>query len=323
MRTRRSWHFASGSLLISLLISVGAAALLASNASGDTSDTRLITITRKDKLGFGKVSVSTAFGVATVNRSLGGDHLNVLRLAPTDPMDGAPVPVTDPETTGTIASNILDQGAGGAGTFSPISGGGPLTQASLPLGGVARICILFTGCGTSLPLILTINNGATGVGVGGLITTGGFGPIRLSLINSPWQLGTATRLQSTANGAVITRMFGGFIHGPASDTSSTAKQSGVISLVTPVQVLINVLLEKRGETGKRNASSRRSEVGDREPHTWPVRNGLHRLVPQAGRPPMQVVRALVQGLAADRLDERVHQHVRYCIRRDVVRRAEA
>ena len=64
------------------------------------------------------------------------------------------------------------------------------------------------------------------------------GPVRVSLINSPWQIGTATRLVSTANGVVITRMYGGFIHGPESNTSSTAASSGVVQLVTPVQVLV-------------------------------------------------------------------------------------
>jgi hypothetical protein len=190
------------------------------------------------KLGFGKLGTVTGTGVVTLNASSGAGHLQTLRLAPTDPADAEPAPVTDPETTGTVVSNRVDDGQGRGGTFFPISGTGPLTQNTLALAGVARVCLAFVGCSTSLPLILTINNGATGVGVGGLITVGGAGPVRVSLINSPWQIGTATRLVSTANGVVITRMFGGFIHGPASNTSSTAKTSGVIQLVTPIQVLV-------------------------------------------------------------------------------------
>ena len=191
------------------------------------------------KLGFGKLGIATATGVVTVNSSNAGLHLNTLRIAPSDPMDGSPAPVTDPETTGTVASNIVDGGAGGGGTFAPISGANmssPLTQNVLALGGVARICLVVTGCGSSLPLILTVN-GTAGVGIGGIITIGFPGPIRVSLVNSPWQLKTATRLQSTGNGSVITRMHHGFVHGPASNTSSTAKVSGVVQLVTPVQVL--------------------------------------------------------------------------------------
>lgn len=190
------------------------------------------------KLGFGKLDLATSTGVVTINQSGGGDHLNTLRIAPTDPMDSAPSPVTDPETTGTIASFIIDGTFVQGATFAPISGGGPLTQNVLALGGVARVCLVLTGCNQFLPLILTVNNGATGVGIGGTISIGGAGPVRISVVNSPWQLGTATRLQSTANGVVITRMHHGFIHGPQSNTSSTAKASGIVQLITPIQVLV-------------------------------------------------------------------------------------
>ncbi|MBW2401069.1 MAG: hypothetical protein JRG80_17685, partial [Deltaproteobacteria bacterium] len=42
-------------------------------------------------------------GVATVNNSGGGSHLNTLRLAGGITGSGT-IPVTDPDTTGTIAS---------------------------------------------------------------------------------------------------------------------------------------------------------------------------------------------------------------------------
>jgi hypothetical protein len=194
------------------------------------------------KLGFGKVGTTTATGVVTVNSSNSGIHLDTLRLAPTDPADSSPAPVTDPETTGTIASNIVDGAVGAGGVFAPISGAAmsqPLTQNVLALGGIARVCLVLPGCGSSLPLILTTGAGTTqiGVGIGGTVTVGFPGPVRISLVNSPWQLKTATRLQSTANGVVITRMHHGFVHGPASNTSSTAKASGVVQLITPIQVL--------------------------------------------------------------------------------------
>jgi hypothetical protein len=192
------------------------------------------------KLSFGKVGVTTATGVVTVNSSNAGLHLNTLRIAPTDPADASPAPVTDPETTGTIASNILDGGNGLGGTFAPISGAAmsqPLTQNTLGIAGVTRVCLVVAGCASSLPLALTQNNGLTGLGVGGTVTVGFPGPLRISLINAPWQLKTATLLQSTANGVVITRMHHGFVHGPASNTSSTAKASGVIQLITPTQIL--------------------------------------------------------------------------------------
>jgi hypothetical protein len=216
--------------------------MLALSVAGSSS-AAIVTVltTLGTKLGFGKVGTGTATGVMTVNGSLGGDHLTTLRLAPTDPMDAAPVPVTDPETTGTVASNIVDGGNTPGGTFAPISGGGPLTQNILALAGVARVCLVSAGCLGALPLTLTKNAGATGVGVGGVVTVGGKGLFRVSLAASPWFLGSATRLVSTANGVVITRMFGGFIHAAQSGTSSTAKPSGFLQVITPTQVLIKGL----------------------------------------------------------------------------------
>ena len=164
------------------------------------------------KLGFGKVGTTTATGVVTINGSgvgqISPDHLTTLRVAPSDPMDSEPVPVTDPETTGTVASNIVDAAFGRGGVFAPISGAAMssvLTQDTMALAGIARVCLVVAGCGQSLPLVLTQNNGAVGVGVGGIITVGYPGPVRISLVNSPWQIHPATRLISTANGVLITR----------------------------------------------------------------------------------------------------------------------
>jgi hypothetical protein len=221
-------------LLVNVVVALVALGLAGSSSAAVVN----IMSTTGTKLGFGKLSITTNSGVMTVNASGGGDHLNTLRIAPTDPIDSEPAPVTDPETTGTVASIRLDDAAGAGGTFAPLSGGGPLSQNTLAISGVSRLCLIFAGCGQSLPLILTVNNGATGLGVGGQVTVGGSGPIRISLVNSPWQLGTATRLQSTSNGVIITRMMAGFLHGPQSNVSSTAKASGVVQLITPIQVLV-------------------------------------------------------------------------------------
>jgi len=78
------------------------------------------------------------------------------------------------------------------------------------------------------------------VGVGGLITVGGAGGIRISVEAAPWTIKTATAIDETdANtGAMafhpVTKM--GFAHGPASATSSTAAPSGVVQVVTPSQI---------------------------------------------------------------------------------------
>src|SRR5262249_9498252 len=147
----------------------------------------------------------------------------------------------------------------------------PLTQNVLPVGGVAKICLLTTVCNNFLPLLLTqpTTNGARfqvatattnqlthlgqqgkrlripgtkikGVALGGLITVGGAGGIRISVEAAPWTIKPATEIDETdANaGAMafhpVTKM--GFAPGPASATSSTAAPSGVVQVVTPSQI---------------------------------------------------------------------------------------
>jgi hypothetical protein len=175
-------------------------------------------------------------GVATVNDSSGGAHLSTLRLAGGISGSGT-IPITDPETTGTIKSVRLDTVALGTGTFSGISGAPPLGQNQLPIPGHARVCVFQADCAANLPLDLTHNNGNTGVGVAGTVTLGGFGSIRISIEGAPWTLGTVSRTHQTIGGNFEMRSRAGFVHGGASGTnSSTAANSGVIQLVAPQQV---------------------------------------------------------------------------------------
>ena len=121
-------------------------------------------------------------GVATVNNSSGGNHLNTLRLAGGITGNGT-IPVTDPDTVGSIPS-IRISGTLGSATLSGISGGPPLhPPAALAMKGFTKVCLFVPGCATFLPLNNTTNNGNTGVGIGGQLTIGKFGPIRISLVN--------------------------------------------------------------------------------------------------------------------------------------------
>jgi hypothetical protein len=175
-------------------------------------------------------------GVSTVNNSSGGNHLNTLRLAGGITGSGT-IPVTDPDSTGQIPS-IKISATLGTGTISGISGAPPVNPpATLPVKGFTRLC-LFTGCDTSgfLPLINTTNNGATGIGVGGLLTLGKFGNIRISITNGPWTLGAISGINQTNAGGFVTLMRSGFAHGAASNPSSTATPSGVVQLLAPQQV---------------------------------------------------------------------------------------
>ena len=224
-------------------------------------------------------------GVATLNGSTGPipAHLATLRLKGSrgNVTGTATQLVTDPEVAGNGIAAVVVQAALRTGTLAPISGAvasnAILTERSLPLGGIAKICLLSTICTDFLPLVLTqpTTNGARyelntatanqltpnglqgkrlgvpgtgvkGVGIGGLITVGGDSPIRISLEAAPWTVQTATAVDQTDDntGAAafhnVTRM--GFAHGPASGTTSTAQPSGVLQLVTPSQVRTNLEL---------------------------------------------------------------------------------
>ena len=173
-------------------------------------------------------------GVSTVNGTTGQNHLNTLRLAGGITGSGT-ISVTDPETTGTIPSIRISATLGTA-TLSGISGGGALSQPTLPVGGFTRVCLFTPGCGSFLPLNNTTNNGNTGLGVGGQLTLGAYGAIRISVVNQPWTLGTVSGVNQTVSGGFKTISRQGFIHGPASTTSSTATGSGVVQLIAPQQV---------------------------------------------------------------------------------------
>jgi hypothetical protein len=180
-------------------------------------------------------------GVATVNNSGGGTHLNTLRIAG-GITGSATIPVTDPDTTGTIPS-IRMSATLGTGTLGGISGAPPLNPpATLGLKGFTRVC-LFAGCDINgfLPLNNTTNNGATGVGIGGLLTLGNAGPIRISIENGPWTLGSVSGINQTKDGGFITLTKTGFVHGAASANSSTATGSGLVQLIAPQQVSVSGL----------------------------------------------------------------------------------
>ncbi len=189
--------------------------------------------------------VATGGGTAILNGSAGikgNPHLTTLQiLANTVSVTGATVPVTDPDQAPVFS--IIGSAALGTGVLRPISGAaasGPgLSLNVLPVAGSVRICILFMGCASALPIPLSVN-GTAGVGIGGLITLNTFGAagIKFSIHGQPWTVKTALVDGIPAdNGGFSTVSAFGFAHGPASATSSTAAVSGVIQLVTATRVI--------------------------------------------------------------------------------------
>ena len=173
-------------------------------------------------------------GVATVNNSSGGDHLSTLRLAGGITGSGTAF-VTDPDTTAQIPSIRIAADLG-TGTITGISGAPPLGANKLKVDGLARVCLVFSNCNTALSLDLA-TPGSNGVGAGGLLTLGGNGAIKISIVAAPWTLGTVSGVNQTADGNFATLSRVGFVHGANSSPSTTATGSGVIQLISPANVV--------------------------------------------------------------------------------------
>ena len=90
------------------------------------------------------------------------------------------------------------------------------------------------GCASNLPLNLgaTVNGVAVGLGVGGILTIGQLGTIRISVLGAPYTVKTVAAFNRTQNGAIQTFTQKGFAHGPLSNTSSTGQTSGVLQAVS-------------------------------------------------------------------------------------------
>lgn len=206
---------------------------------------------------------ATGGGVATINGSAGAipAHLSTLRLAGSrGHVNGTFTNiVTDPDTAANgVAALVFDNVYGGTGTFRPLSGGAAstslLTDHTMPIYGFVKVCLLSTACtqflGVPFTGPTTVNGvpgtGVKGLGIGGLLTLGGYGGIRMSMQQGPWTIKTVVMQDqtSTTGGSriLIDIPYKGWAHAPASTTSSTAQPSGVVQLVTPNQAWTNLPL---------------------------------------------------------------------------------
>jgi hypothetical protein len=198
--------------------------------------------------------LNTFSGVSTLNGAGAlPAHLGALRLAGSrgNGTTSAMVAITDPNLAGNGIASIRINGTIGTGTLGPISGGvqstTTLTKRQMPIRGLSKVCLLSTGCGIFLPLELTQSNGAKGVGIGGLLTIGGGTLINISIEAAPWTVKQATKIDQittpmTPLGAhkFINVASKGFAHSPASGTTSTAQPSGVVQLISPMQIRTNL-----------------------------------------------------------------------------------
>ena len=189
--------------------------------------------------------VSNGTGVATINGSAGGDHVNTVHFGPNNISGSVTIPLTDPENAtllSLIGSNVTLPSTENLG----VQTGTTISPKTMALGGFFKVCILFPGCSAYLPF--PIANPVAGppftrgVGIGGTATVNTFsaGPgLKISLAFNPWTLGVKQMTDVSTPGLVTnaTVTIQGFKHDPASGTSSTAKASGVIQWVTPGRVI--------------------------------------------------------------------------------------
>lgn len=198
-------------------------------------------------LGFEPLAVIGG-GVSTVEGPGGGTFLQTLRLAASrGGITGtAMVPITDPLVQAQGIASVRATASLGTGSFAPISGGTgyvPLTKNVLPVRGLAKLCLLSTMCTNYIPMPFTQptgdGTGVEGVGVGGLVTAGGIGALRISVEAAPWTLYTATVTVMTAGGGSAAVTSAGFVRGAFSYTGSTGQPGGSLQLVTPVRITSN------------------------------------------------------------------------------------
>ena len=178
-------------------------------------------------------TIFTGTGVATVGSGGGGaTHLGSFRLA--GGISGTvTTPLTDPDNATLVT--LVATGQLGTGTFTGIAGS-PASiagNATRPAPGNSHLCILVANCGVTLPIPFTIN-GTVGNGIGGVVTVNTFADlgIKISVFGAPWTVGVSTVMSvRTPNDGLGTRSTIGFVHGPASASSTAAQIGGVIQNV--------------------------------------------------------------------------------------------
>jgi hypothetical protein len=117
------------------------------------------------------------------------------------------------------------------GTFAGISGGPP-AGGTMGVSGVTKICLIFAPCQyANVTVPLTPTTGGAGIGIGGTQTI--TGAVALTMQHASWTIGQPTMTIHTPNSTIsVPTLLGGFAHGPASLTSSTARPGGAVQLVT-------------------------------------------------------------------------------------------
>lgn len=186
--------------------------------------------------GLGPTPVAaTGTSVAIVNGSGGGLRLSSAAIGPGVFVANTTSTPPSPPTTFPFAK-IVASFSNAAGAFAVTPSPGSL-RGPMAVPGSVRLCTEI-GCDFAFTVPFT-EGGSNGVGIGGSTITAmaGIGTT-ISLRGAGWRSGSVTIM--TASG---TRTSVGFVHGPASLTSSTALTGGVLQLVTPIAITASTLDE--------------------------------------------------------------------------------
>ena len=130
-----------------------------------------------------------------------------------------------------------------SGGFTGISGGPP-GGGPMGLSGIAKLCLVFSSPDCQVAFVplpfATTGTPLVGLGIGGTqLTTGA---INLTAQHAPWTIWQPVMTLHTPNSTITTPVLpGGFAHGPASLTSSTAQPSGALQLVTVSKVYTSLV----------------------------------------------------------------------------------
>ncbi|MDH3211551.1 MAG: hypothetical protein OEM05_03605 [Myxococcales bacterium] len=233
-----------------LLCLVGAAALALGVAS--TGQAKVVDWSGTLTVDMGTLGPITVTGTGVGTTTGTGDHIDSIHFGANTLSGTGVINVTDPQQAAIVSVTGTPRlpSSGSLGGHP-----GPLSPNGMVLGGIMRICLLLPGCGNYLPVPIAYPLAGPpftrGAGIGGTATVNTFSKgigVKISLEFNPWTIGLASMkdvsTNRTPNGGLTlipntnaTVTVQGFVHGPASGTSSTAAESGVIQWVIPNRVV--------------------------------------------------------------------------------------
>jgi len=213
-------------------------ALVAGFAGPAKAGLRLLSYTGTISFKVGSLPGALGAGGGVLPAVTYGGHLSTLAFP-----GGAfgPITVSVPVTSNATVNSVVFTGVGNlSATIAAISGAPPLISGAMGISGVAKICLIFAPCQYANTTVPLTPSGSNGFGIGG--TQSFTGPVPVTMQNAPWTIGTPPTMTQHSPATTTWSMYlpTGFAHGPNSQTSSTARPSAVVQLVTASKVFTSL-----------------------------------------------------------------------------------